>query len=164
MSKISFFLMALLFLSGCNTKAEEASETPGEVAASGEFSLPATVQVDAGAREVLDGWAEYRSLEDRMAILAETRDEEEMKLLLEELNQICQRLGESTFPEAFDQPSVRSRLKVIQTYLGKLDAALFYRLDYQEPLVELMASYNALREQFNVIVRTTLRPELFEDE
>lgn len=164
MSKISVFLIALLILSGCNTKAEEASDTPTAVSPPGELTLPATVQVDAGAREILDGWAEFRSLEDRMAILIETRDEEEMKLLLEELNQICQRLEESTFPEAFDQPSVRSRLKVIQTYLGKLDAALFYRLDYQEPLLELMTSYNALREQFNVIVRNTLRPELFDDD
>lgn len=164
MAKISVFLIALLILAACNTKAEEASETPAEVSESGELSLPATAQLDPGARAVLDGWAEFRSLEDRMAILAETRDEEEMKLLLEELNQICQRLEESTFPEVFDEPSVRSRIKVIQTYLGKLDAALFYRLDYQEPLKELMTSYNALREQFNVIVRNTLRPEFFEDE
>jgi hypothetical protein len=87
-----------------------------------------------------------------------------MKLLLEELNQICKRLEESTFPEAFEQPAVRSRLRVIQTYLGKLEAALYYRLDYQQPLQELMQSYNALREQFNVIVRSTLSPELFENE
>ena len=164
MSKILVFLIVLLLFSGCNTKVEEAQETPQETSALDAEELPAPAQIDAGAREMLNGWAEYQSLEERMAVLREARNEEEMKLLLEELNQICKRLEESTFPEAFEQPAVRSRLKVIRTYLGKLDAALFYRLDYQEPLLELMQSYNSLREQFNVIVRNTLSPELFDNE
>jgi hypothetical protein len=164
MSKIAIFLIALLFFAGCNTKVEQAQEPPEETTESGTAELPAPAQIDAGARQILDGWAEYQSLEDRLAVLMEAGNEEEMKLLLEELNQICKRLEESSFPEAFDQPAVRSRLKVIQTYLGKLEAALFYRLDYREPLRELMQSYNALREQFNVIVRNTLSPELFENE
>jgi len=164
MAKFSVFLIVLLLFSGCNPKAEEAKETAQETSESGNRELPEPVQIDAGAREILDGWAEYNSLEDRMAILAAAGNEEEMKLLLEELNQICKRLEESKFPGEFEQPAVRSRLKVIQTYLGKLDAALFYRQDYREPLFELMVSYNALREQFNVIVRNTLSPELFENE
>ena len=164
MPRISFFLLALLLFSGCNTKVEEAQQTLQDASALGAEELPAPVQIDAGAREILDGWAEFRSLEDRMVVLADSGNEEEMKLLLEELKEICKRLEESTFPETFEQPAVRSRLKVIQTYLGKLEAALFYRLDYKEPLFELMESYNALREQFNVIVRNTLSPELFENE
>ena len=164
MSKFSVFLMILLLFSGCNPKVEEAQESSQETSAQDKRELPAPVQIDAGAREILDSWAEYRSLEDRLSVLAEASNEEEMKLLSEELNQICIRLEESSFPGEFEQPAVRSRLKVIQTYLGKLDAALFYRQDYQEPLFELMVSYNALREQFNVIVRNTLSPELFENE
>lgn len=164
MSKISVLLIALLVFSGCNSKGEEAPQTSEATSVTDVQELPAVAQIDAAARQILDGWAEYRSLEDRMAVLMEADNEEEMKLLLEELNQICKRLEDSTFPGPFEQPSVRSRLKVIRTYLGKLDAALFYRLDYAEPTRELMQSYNALREQFNVIVRNTLSPDLFEDE
>jgi len=164
MSKISVFILLLLLFSGCNTKVEQAQDTPQESTVLDAEELPAPAQIDPLAREILDGWAEYQSLEQRIAVLMEAQNEEEMKLLLEELNQICKRLEESTFPEVFDRPAVRSRLKVIQTYLGKLEAALFYRLEYQEPLRELMTSYNALREQFNVIVRNTLSPEIFENE
>ena len=164
MSKISVFLLLLLLFSGCNRKVEQAQETPQESSATGAAELPAPEQIDAAAQVILDGWAEYQSLEERMAVLMEAGNEEEMKLLLEELTQICKRLEESTFPGEFEQPAVRSRLKVIQTYLGKLEAALFYRLDYQTPLLELMESYNALRAQFNVIVRNTLNPEIFENE
>ena len=164
MSKISVFLIVLLVFSGCNSRVAETPET-SEVSSDTDLKeFPEVVQIDAGAREILDGWAEYRSLEDRMAVLREAENEEEMKLLLEELDQICTQLEESTFPESFEQPSVRSRIKVIRTYFGKLEAALFYRLDYNEPLRELLQSYNALREQFNVIVRNTLSPDLFEDE
>jgi len=164
MSKFSVFILLLLLFSGCNTKVEQAQDTLQESTVRDAEELPAPAQIDPMAREILDGWAEYQSLEERIAVLMEAQNEEEMKLLLEELNQICKRLEESTFPEAFDRPAVRSRLKVIQTYLGKLEAALYYRLEYQEPLRELMTSYNALREQFNVTVRNTLSPELFENE
>lgn len=164
MSKISVFLMALLVFSGCNSKVEQTPEASEVASAADVQDLPEVARIDAEARQILDEWAEFRSLEDRMAVLREAGNEEEMKLLLEELNQISTRLEEGAFPEAFEGPSVRSRLKVIRTYLGKLEAALFYRLAYHEPLRELMVSYNALREQFNVIVRNTLSPDLFEDE
>ncbi|TNF74008.1 MAG: hypothetical protein EP302_03310 [Bacteroidetes bacterium] len=164
MSKISVFLIVFLVFSGCNSRVEETSETSESVTGTDVQEFPEVARIDAGAREILDAWAEYRSLEDRMAVLREAENEEEMKLLLEELNQICTQLEESTFPVTFEQPSVQSRLKVIRTYLGKLEAALYYRLDHDEPLRELMESYNALREQFNVIVRNTLSPDLFEDE
>ena len=164
MSKNSVFLIVLLLFFACNSRVEEAPETSGVTSGAAIQELPEVAEIDSGAREILDGWAEYRSLEDRMLVLKEAGNVEEMKLLLEELNQISTQLEESTFPGAFDQPSVRSRIKVIRTYLGKLEAALFYRLDYDEPLRELLESYNALREQFNVIVRNTLSPDLFEDE
>lgn len=164
MSKISILMCALLLVAGCKSREEPPVQSPGETVASGVLELPQPVRIDPRAREILDGWAQYQSLEERMAVLAEAGDQEEMKLLIEELNQICDQLDENPIPEVFDQPSVRSRFKVVRTYLGKLDAALFYRLDYQQPLFELMESYNALREQFNVITSSTLSPDIFEDE
>ena len=164
MSKISILMLALLVVSGCKSREEPPEQSTVETASSGVPELPPPVRIDPRAREILDGWAEYQSLEERMAVLAGAGDEEEMKLLLEELSQICDQLEKNPIPEAFDQPSVRSRFKVVRTYLGKLEAALFYRLDYREPLFELMESYNALREQFNVITSSTLSPDIFEDE
>lgn len=164
MAKISFFLLLALLLSGCRSSGDKAADSEGEAPPVEMQELPANVRIDPLAREVLDGWPQYQALERRMPGLAEAQNEEELKLVLEELDQICEQLEENPIPEPFERPSVRSRIKVIRTYLEKLEATLYYRLSYGEAMRELMEAYNALGSQFNVIVRNTLTPELFEDE
>ena len=164
MAKISFFLLLCLLLAGCQSPGEKAAESEGAVSPVELQDMPAAVPIDPRAREVLDGWPQYQSLERRMPQLAEAQNEEELKLLLEELDQICEQLEENPIPEPFERPSIRSRIKVVRTYLEKLEATLYYRLEYGEALRELLAAYHALGSQFNVIVRNTLTPELFEDE
>ncbi len=155
--------LAMLAL-GCGSP-ENKDKEPAETAAwSGIPELPAPAPINAGARAVLEAWPQFLSLEERIAALPDTGSREELQLLLEELNQICQQVEENAIPTEFERPSVRSRLKVVRTYIGKSDAALGYREDYGEPLLELMEAYNALREQFNLIVNSTLKPELFETE
>jgi hypothetical protein len=164
MAKISFFLLACLLLSGCQSSGDKAADSEGEAPPVELQELPEAVRIDPQAREVLEGWPQYQALERRMPGLAEAQNEEELKLVLEELDQICQQLEENPIPEPFEQPSVRSRIKVLRTYLEKLEADLYYRLSYGGTMRELMESYNALGSQFNVIARNTLTPELFEDE
>jgi hypothetical protein len=164
MTKFVFFALSLLVLTGCRSPEQGAQEETGSVIEAEIRALPELVQVDPQAREVLDSWPQYISLENRLSALPGVRNREEMELLLEELNQICLQIEENAFPAPFETPSVRSRQKVLRTYLGKLESANHYRLEYQEPISELMDAYNALRQQFNVIVRNTLTPDLFEDE
>lgn len=164
MSKFSWFLLLIWLLSACNSTAEqpeEASGLPEEIAAD---SPPELVVIRPEARVLLEGWPQFQSLEARMGVLREAKSREELKLLVEELTQICLQVEQNAIPEVLEKPSVRSRLKVVQTYLGKMDAALFYRTDTAEPLGELMVSYNALRQQFNVIVSNTLTPDIFQND
>ena len=95
MSKFSVFLIFLLLFWGCKPKAEETQESSQETAVLDSRDLPDPLQIDPAAREILDGWAEYRSLEDRLAILVEAGGEEEMKLLLEkEISSLPHTFGE----------------------------------------------------------------------
>ena len=126
--------------------------------------MPELVAIRPEARVILDKWPQYQALEKRMVAVAEAENPEALKLLMEEMEQICNLVDENTIPEPFEQPSVRGRIRVLRTYLGKLDAALFYRTDHLEPQAELMESYNVLRQQFNQIIGNTLTPDIFEDE
>lgn len=164
MQKFFILLLCFLFLEGCNTgdgKDQVASATQSWSALD---SLPTPAVINTTAREILGDWPQFESLEKRIAVLPEVDNREELKLLVEELIQISKQIEINAIPEPFEQPSVRSRHKVVRTYLEKVDAALYYRLDHREPLLELMDTYNALREQFNVIVNSTLTPEIFENE
>jgi len=163
MSKFLFQFILLITVFACNS-GESAKEVAEESSSLQAVSLPELVEIRPEARTILQGWPQFQSLEKRMVALDGVEDSEELRLVLEELSQICEQIEKNAIPERFETPSVRSRIKILRTYLGKLDAALYYRLDHQEPLLELHDSYNALRGQFNVIVSNRLTPELFEDE
>ncbi len=163
MPKFTLLLVVLSILLGCNS-SESPQSRDAEPLSFEAISLPEPVAIRPEARVILDGWPQFMSLEKRLTALEGVDEQEELKLLLEELSQICEQIEKNAIPEPFETPSVRSRLKIFRTYLGKLDAALYYRLDHREPLDELLGSYDALRSQFNVIVSNRLTPELFEDE
>ncbi|MCO5725119.1 hypothetical protein [Robiginitalea marina] len=162
----NFFIVLVLAMlaPGCGSPEKKDKEQLQPEAWVGIPDLPSAVPINPGAREVLEEWPQFLSLEERIAALSQTRSREELQLLLEELSQICNQVEENAIPLTFERPSVRSRLRVVRTYIGKSDAALLYREDHGEALMELMQAYNALREQFNLIINSTLKPELFETE
>lgn len=160
-----FFVVVLAMLApGCGSPEKKDGEPLQPEVWAGIPDLPDPVPIEPAARAVLEEWPQFLSLEERIAALAGSGSREELELLLEELNQIGQQVEENAIPKPFERPSVRSRLRVVRTYIGKAGAALLYREDYGEALRELMQAYNALREQFNLIVNSTLNPELFETE
>ncbi|HZJ20127.1 MAG TPA: hypothetical protein VFD35_07215, partial [Pricia sp.] len=64
----------------------------------------------------------------------------------------------------FDKPQVKSRQKVFKTYILKVKGDIFYRIDPQESVVEMIKAYNAFRNQFNVVVNNTLDTDLILEE
>ena len=164
MTKFVFFGLCLLLVFSCRSPEESGQEDVPTVLEAEINNLPDLVKVDPQVREILDTWPQYMSLENRLSALRDVRNQEQLQVLLEELDQICEQLEENAFPPPFEKPSVRSRQKVLRTCLGKLESANYYQLDYQEPVSDLMDALNAMRQQFNVIVQDNLTPELFENE
>ena len=162
MTKIVILGMSLILAVSCKSPDPKEPLEATSVIEAEIQALPELVPLDPRAREIRSTWTQYTSLENRLSALPEVKNREEMELLLEELKQICKQVEENAFPEPFEKPAVRSRIKVLRTYLGKLESANYYRLDYQEPVSELMDAYNAIRQQFNVIVTNTLTPDVFE--
>ncbi|MGB5402745.1 MAG: hypothetical protein WBN13_02100 [Robiginitalea sp.] len=163
MTKIVILGMCLILAGSCKSPDQkEPQDEPSMIEAELQ-ALPDLVPLSPQAQEIVNAWPEYTSLENRLAALRDVKNWEEMELLLEELDQICKQVEENAFPQPFEKPSVRSRIKVLRTYLGKLEAANYYRLDYQEPISELMDAINAIRQQFNVIVNNNLTPDVFEN-
>lgn len=156
--------MLLLILSGACREAPGPETATLEQNSLQTSDLPETIRINSQARDVLNSWPEFNTFETRFERLRQVRGEEELRLLLEELIELSKELQASEFPKEYNVLSVRSRHKVVDTYLYKVQAAITYRLDINEALQELMGAYNALREQFNVIQSNTLDPKLFEDD
>ena len=163
MTKIVILGMFLILTVSCKSPDQKDGQDEPSMIEAEIQALPELVPLDPRAKEIVSTWSQYTALENRLSALPDVKNREEMELLLEELNQICQQVEENAFPAPFEKPSVRSRIKVLRTYLGKLESANYYRLDYQEPISELMDAINATRQQFNVIVNNTLTPDVFEN-
>lgn len=162
---LSGLMLGMLMLMACR-QAEPAASPAESHPAAGRDSLqpPATLALSAQAQAVIEGWAAFNNLQQRMETLFRTQRTEDLELLLEELVEACKELETSEFPEGFDRPSLRSRLKVLRTFLQKTQADLHYRLDPRESLYQVAGAHNAFRQQLNREAAVNLDPTIFDDE
>ncbi len=126
--------------------------------------LPLRTIVNAKATAILKDWQEFNAFNTSFDALYKVENVEDLSLVLEDLIEKQKQLEESAYPEAFDLPQVKSRQKVLKTFILKTSAAVQYRINATEPAIDMMEAYNALRNQFNIIVNNTLDLNLIIDE
>ena len=126
--------------------------------------LPIRVAVNTESMAILEEWPEYVTFDYSFDAIYNTSNNEDLILVIENLIEKQKLWEESTYPEKFDIPQIKSRQRVLKTYLLKVKAALDYKSEFLETTVEMIQSYNALRIQFNVVMNSTLDPKLLFDE
>ncbi len=158
------FLLFLLLLQACKEAAPEAA-TPGEeVSFFSMDSLPRRIPLNPRATEIAKDWSAFNDLETGFNALSTVENHEDLLLVLEDLVERQKRLEEGDYPEKFNIPQVKSRQKVVKTFIFKTRAAAEYRIDATPAAKEMIKAYNALRSQLNVIVNNTLDTLLITDE
>jgi len=128
-----------------------------------EFDMekwPKKTMANAKASKILDEWTEYVDFQTSFDRLFKMENSEDLALLLEDLIEKHKNLTESDYPMEFDKPHIKSRQVALKTFILKTKGSLEYRLDLQEPLIEMIESFNALSNQFNVIVNNTFDAKL----
>ncbi len=157
-------MLGILLLTACRQETPEAGNQSLPNAGQDSVPLPPTLALSAQVQDSIQGWAALANLQQRMESVYRTQEREELELLLEELVVACRELETSEFPVTFNRPSVKSRLKVIRTFLQRTQADLHYRLNPRESLAQAMVAYNAFREQLNRVAAENLDPTLFDHE
>lgn len=128
-----------------------------------EFNMekwPEKTVVNAKASEILQEWIEYVDFQTSFDGLFRIENSEDLALIIEDLIEKQKNLAESQYPTEFDKPHIKSRQVVLKTFILKTKGSLEYRLDLQEPVIEMIESFNALSNQFNVIVNNTFDVKL----
>ena len=164
MRKIMSILSIILLLQACQESGKEGESTKEEVQFFSLDSMPGRVALNSKAATIVRDWREFNELETGFDALSTVANEEDLILVLEDLVEKQKRLEQGPYPVEFDIPQVRSRQKVMKTYIFKTRAAAEYRIDATAPAIEMIEAYNALRTQLNVIVNNTLDTELLIDE
>ncbi|AKA35249.1 hypothetical protein [Flagellimonas lutaonensis] len=160
-------LIAVLFLlSACKNESQNAS---GTEQASQEVGfdyrkMPKRVEINEKASDVLDQWEEFGNFSRSFDILYRARNNADLILALDDLIEKEKLLAASDHPELFDKAQIKSRQKVVRTFLLKARALAVENRDPTEAIVEMLEAYNAYRNQFNVLVNNPLDSKLILDE
>jgi hypothetical protein len=164
MRKIMPFLIILLLSYSCQQQKGEEDSVRQELQFFTYSSLPKKAAMNAKVFELVKGWTEFNDLDSGFEALSTVENLEDLSLVLDDLVERQKQLEASTYPEEFDLPQVKSRQKVLKTFILKTRASVEYRVDATAPAIEMMEAYNALREQLHVLVNNTLDKELLSDE
>lgn len=118
--------------------------------------LPKLLNISQNAMDILKDWPEYNALETSFKALYNVKDNDGLSVVIDDLVEKQKLLEASTFPDKFDTPQVKSRLKVFKTYILKVKANMGYGIETAIPLEEMVNAYNAMSDQFMVTVNNTL--------
>ena len=164
MARLLTFGIIFLVSISCKEKKDEvvANDTAGYVITTENW--PEKLAIKANAQTILIDWIEYNEIEKSFDALYTVENREDLSLTIDNLIERQKALAESTYPEKFDNPQVKSRQKVFKTYMLKVKGDLIYRIDPQESVLQMLEAYNALRNQFNVIANNTLDTKLILEE
>jgi len=164
MNKLLFISLITILLFSCNQNNRNAEGVDASMNAISIEKWPKKKNVNPKATLILNDWAEYKDLDAGFDALYTVANREDLILVVEDLIEKQKLLEVSKHPETFDKPQIRSRLKVFKTFFLKIKGNLEYRLDVEEPVIETINAYNALRNQFNVVVNNTLDIDLILEE
>ena len=160
MKRLVCCAILVLVAIACGDNKEQA-ETETAVASQWAIdSLPKPAALNSKSLQILKEWPEFNALDQSFDAFYKAENREDLILIVEEFVEKQNILAASEYPEEFNIPQIKSRQKVLKTFILKTKAALEYRTDLHEPTKELIIAYNALREQFNVTVNNTLDTNL----
>ena len=156
-------LIILLFVSCKRDQNADLNEAGTELEFKNE-DLPKRVRINPRASSIIQEWPEYNAFDTSFDAIYNATNDEDLILAIEDLIEKQKLWEDSTYPESFDKPQIKSRQKVLKTYILKVRTALEFRDDFTAATIDMIHAYNALRSQFDIIMNSTLDPKLLLDE
>jgi len=159
---VKLFCLAIFFGLFISCKQQPSDLETNEVTAT-EWtidSLPKREILNSKVLQILKEWPEFNNIDLSFDALYQAENREDIILIIEDLVENQNVLAAAEYPQEFNTPQIKSRQKVLKTFILKTKAALEYRTELHEPARELLIAYNALREQLNVTVNNTLDTNL----
>ncbi len=127
-------------------------------------NTPKTVTINAEASKILSSWPEFQALQNSFEVMYRAENNEDLVLAIDDILEKEKALRESIYPEVFDKEQIKSRQKVVRTFLLKIKASLAESTDVNEPIKQMLTARNAFRNQFNRIISSKLDTKLILNE
>ena len=164
MAKYTFWVAVLVFISGCRKAPSEVAETTQEPDAFSIQDYPKPVETTPEVLAMVSSWPEFMAMENSFDVLKRASNTEDLKLAIDDLIEKEKALATGDYPETFNQLQVKSRQRLLRTFLYKVKGNLMDNRDINEGMEELINAYNVFKNQFNVISGNTLDAKLILNE
>jgi len=156
LKKYAYLGMLLLFAISCKEETKDSSiEQEADRQLNLELENNEIIRTPE-VLELLENWKAFKNFDQTFNGLSKLKYREDLVLFIDNLLENEALLKESVYPELFNVPQIRSRQKVLKTFILKVKSALEYRLDPQPAMHEMIIAYQDLQNQFNIIVASTL--------
>ena len=126
--------------------------------------MPKRLEFNDEVTGIIREWKEFQVLKSSFDVMYKASNNEDLALAIDDSLDKEQALREGEYPAPFDKPQIKSRQRVLLTYLLKTKACIADRTDVNEPMKQLLTANNAWRKQFNVIVNNKLDANLILNE
>ncbi len=164
MHKLFITLLVFFVAVSCKeTQKEEVDQDASGYVISTE-KWPKKRSLDSKASAILQEWPEFMAMDVSFDALYNAGNREDLSLTIDNIIEEQKLLEKSTYPEQFNTPQIKSRQKVFKTYLLKVKGDLYYYLDPEASVNEMIDSYNIMRQQFNAVVNHTFDAQLILDD
>lgn len=148
-----YLLVVLVVLCfGCREQVEVVDDASAALEVDFDYrKLPKRVVVNTGAATILEQWPAFNELSNSFDVLYDARNNEDLNLAIDDLINKERAIRDTVYPELFDRPQIKARQKVLKTAMLKLKANILDQTETTGSAVEMIAAYNAMRNQFNSI-------------
>ena len=157
--------MVVIFLSvSCKETVKEETDQDASRYEITTDTWPKKIAVDPKVNAILKEWPEYMAMDISFDAIYNAVNREDLSLTIENIIEEQKLLEDSSYPNEFDIPQIKSRQKVFKTYVLKVKGDLIYYLDPEPSVHQMIIAYNLLRKKFNGVVNQTLDAKLILEE
>ena len=153
--------MIILFITACSSSEKNQNNITSEPIPTSIDSFfdakPDLIKIDSTLLNSVEKWNQIMSLSEKFSDLFEKEINHKSKI--KSLTDDVKKITKGSIPDEFKTSPIIGRLRVLKTYLQKIDS---YKLDqenldeYKKDVNILLESYNALVYQINLKARENL--------
>lgn len=164
MQKLLGMFILCSILGACKKVEQTTAEVEKQELEFNYRKMPDKIAINPDAAAIVDGWNPFKDLNASIDVLYKATNNEDLALAIDDLIEKEKKMADGEYPELFDTFQVKSRQRVLRTFLYKAKADIMEHQPTTESIVDVLEAYNNLRRQLNVIVNSQLDKKLILDE
>lgn len=164
MQKLLGILISLSILGACKKVEKATAVVENQNLEFNYQKMPDRIEINPDAAAIVDDWRQFKDFNASIDVLYKATNNEDLALAIDDLIEKEKKMADGIYPELFDTFQIKSRQRVLRTFLYKAKASIQENQPTTQPIVEALEAYNNMRKQLNVIMNSQLDKKLILDE